>query len=386
MQNNLYLIIANAYPSSCSPNKAVFVKKFVESLLANYTSNLLMVVPRPIHRFFCRHKKINSNFIQKGGIIISPLYISFLPVSRFFPKRIGNCLMVLTYWLYFISVKFSIRKYKGRIKGGYAHFIFPSGLALSKISRDFGISSVVYSGESSFDNLALFYNKFIVNHLPNINLIYASNSYRRSELNRLGIWAKDKIHLQVNSTDLSLFFPRDRKKSRALLNINENIFVVAYLGAMNYRKGAFRLHEALKTVDGVKAMYIGEGDYTKVSDSAIFSGTLPQELIPTYLSSADIFCLPTLAEGSCNAVIEAIACGLPIITSEGEYMDDLVSNDISIRVNPMDIDQIRAAIVVLRDNTKLRKQFSDNCMRYRYKFDLISRTSIIFEAIQNANK
>ena len=91
----------------------------------------------------------------------------------------------------------------------------------------------------------------------------------------------------------------------------------------------------------------------------IHKGPLDHELIPQYMSCADIFVLPTQKEGCSNAVVEALAMGLPVISSDGPFNDDILDEHNSIRINPDDVDALTDAIRKLRDDKTLRKSMAD---------------------------
>jgi glycosyltransferase involved in cell wall biosynthesis len=91
------------------------------------------------------------------------------------------------------------------------------------------------------------------------------------------------------------------------------------------------------------------------------------------LSACDVFVLPTLIEGSCNALVEAMACGLPIVSSTGEFNDDVLDERMSIRIDPLDVAAIRAAIVRLRDDPGLRARMAAEALRRSQLFDVDDR-------------
>lgn len=82
-----------------------------------------------------------------------------------------------------------------------------------------------------------------------------------------------------------------------------------------------------------------------------------------YLNAADFFVLPTLAEGCCNAIIEALACGLPVISSNLPFNDDILDENNSIKINPMDIQALRESMTMLIEDELLRNRLSDGALR-----------------------
>ena len=75
-----------------------------------------------------------------------------------------------------------------------------------------------------------------------------------------------------------------------------------------------------------------------------------------------MFVLPTLAEGCCNAVVEAMACGLPIVSSNLPFNDDVLDENNSIRINPKNIDEIADALRLLSENAQLREKLSQGSL------------------------
>ena len=89
---------------------------------------------------------------------------------------------------------------------------------------------------------------------------------------------------------------------------------------------------------------------------------LQHNQIPDYLNMADIFVLPTLNEGCCNAIIEAMACGLPVISSNLPFNKDILDESNSILINPQNIEDIAKAIKLLKDNPLKRKELSKGAL------------------------
>lgn len=80
--------------------------------------------------------------------------------------------------------------------------------------------------------------------------------------------------------------------------------------------------------------------------------------VPVYMCCCNAFVLPTLAEGCCNAVIEATACGLPIISYDLPVNHDILNRENAILIDPNSVSEISDAIRTLKENESLREELS----------------------------
>ena len=104
--------------------------------------------------------------------------------------------------------------------------------------------------------------------------------------------------------------------------------------------------------------------------------------VPLYLNAADIFVLPTLQEGCCNAVIEAMACGLPVVSSNLPFNWDVLNRDNSIMVDPLNVEEIKQAIIKLRDNLQLRTSMNRAAIEKAKELTIQERAKKIITFIQ----
>ena len=81
------------------------------------------------------------------------------------------------------------------------------------------------------------------------------------------------------------------------------------------------------------------------------------------MNAADIFVLPTVAEGCCNAIVEAMACGLPVVSSDLPFNDDILNETNSIRIDPTNINQIAEAIKILKESIEMRQRLSAGALK-----------------------
>ena len=85
----------------------------------------------------------------------------------------------------------------------------------------------------------------------------------------------------------------------------------------------------------------------------IFTGYVDSADMPLLLSGADVFAFPSLHEGFGMPIVEAMACGCPVITGNCSAMPE-VAGDAGILVDPLSIDEITEALYKLTSNDTLR--------------------------------
>jgi teichuronic acid biosynthesis glycosyltransferase TuaC len=246
----------------------------------------------------------------------------------------------------------------------YAHFIIPSALSAVKIGRKYHKPVFFAYGDSSIEDIKNNFSlEYIRKQLETVSGVVAVSSKNRNELIGNNVVAADKIEVFLNAVDRSSFYVTDQSAARKELGMDPKDFIVAFIGHFNHRKGSKRLSEAIDKLEGVKSIFIGAGSEAPDCQGILFSGKLPHSKIVTYLNASDVFVLPTLAEGCCNAMIEAMACGLPIISSDLPFNDDILNASNSIRINPNDTDEIANAISLLQNSCEKRKELSCGALK-----------------------
>ena len=188
-----------------------------------------------------------------------------------------------------------------------------------------------------------------------------------------------------NAIDNKLFTVGDKNKARQELGISSEDFVVVFVGQFTIRKGTLRLDNALKSLadNSIKAIFIGTGNENPTYEGIVFKGRVPHDDLPKYLQASDIFVLPTLNEGCCNAIIEAMACGLPIISSDLAFNYDVLNPKNSILLDPNDISSITDAIRRLKDDNVMRTALSKESLVVARNLTLDKRADRILHFINS---
>ena len=219
--------------------------------------------------------------------------------------------------------------------------------------------------------------------LKNLDGIVCVSSNNKNLLIDNEIVSSDtRMDVFPNSVNSKKFYVMNKREIRKKLGFPENAYIVAYVGALTKNKGADRLNNALKKNDDTFSIFLGEGPVNLDCENILFSGKVANERVPEYLNAADVFVLPTLGEGCSNAIIEALACGLPVISSNLPFNDDILSNNNSIRINVQDEDAIAEAIRTLKDNEILRNNLSEGAQYTGSALDICKRAEKILQFME----
>ena len=89
-----------------------------------------------------------------------------------------------------------------------------------------------------------------------------------------------------------------------------------------------------------------------VRKNIVVTGAVPDELLPTLYANAEVFVLPSLQEGFGIPLIEAAACGIPIVTSNCSSMKEIVG-DAGVLVDPKNSEAIAEGIQEALQNKEL---------------------------------
>ncbi len=169
--------------------------------------------------------------------------------------------------------------------------------------------------------------------------------------------------------DTTAFAPRDRAHARAVLGLPQDSRVVLFASQSvdSPRKGITWLLEALQALRGVERLLLlsvgKETDAPAVDVPHQHLGSVGNDrLLSLVYSAADLFVIPSVQDNLPNTVLEAIACGTPVVGFDVGGIPDMVRPGITGElVPPGEVTQLGSTIARLLDDPTRRRALAASC-------------------------
>ncbi len=342
--------ITNKYPNRIEPNVIVFLQQLV-SAISGMGIKCTVICPIQINvypKLLVLPKKRTDHHMENEIEVYFPRYcgLGMTNILGYNPARI-------TTYFFEKAVERVLINLKDKPDYLYGHFVTPAGITCARLGKKYGIPAYFAYGEATFMTINAFGRANVKKELGNISGVVAVSGQNKEMIAEFVPEGITEVF--PNSIDKKVFYPRSREEARQKYGIAPNEFVVSFVGSFDERKGIDRLCKAVDRFNGtVKVICAGKGALIPKSSNCIFKKPVLHDELPLFFAASDIFVLPTRNEGCCNAIIEAMACGLPIVSSDKSFNDDVLDYSNSIRINSDSINQIYEAIKELKDNCALR--------------------------------
>jgi glycosyltransferase involved in cell wall biosynthesis len=239
----------------------------------------------------------------------------------------------------------------------FSIFLYPDGYAALQIAKKLSVPVVAMGIGSDIhsigDRLSAAYTRTVLQQSD--FLVTVSEDLRRMALT-MGA-SPDRSRAVVNGCDLSIFHVRDRAAARQHLNIDPAAQMVLYIGRLDVRKGLRELVEAAAKLHSTRPdlhIYIvGEGpDRPQIAQAAEALGASSYvHLMPPcqpddvalWMAAANAVTLPSYMEGCPNVVLEALACGRPVVATRVGGIPEIMSDACGRLIPPRDADALADA-------------------------------------------
>ena len=354
------VVFSTLFPNQAQPQAGLFIRE--RMFRVGRTLPLTVVAPVPWFPFQSVLRLIRPHFrpdvpaveVQQGVTVLHP---RFLSVPGLF-KRFDGVLLALGAWSALARLK-----REGRLDALDAHFGYPDGYAASLLARWLGCPfTVTLRGTETRHARTPALTGKLRAALERADRVFSVSASLLEIAAGLGI-SRDKLQVVGNGVDTAKFHPVDQAEARRALSIPAEAKVLVSVGGLTERKGFHRVIELLpalrREVPELLLLVIGgasaEGDWGPqlrqqvselgLEDCVRFLGTMPPEQLKQPLSAADVFVLATRNEGWANVFLEAMACRLPVVTTDVGGNREVVCRDDLGEVVPFgDAPALQAAL------------------------------------------
>ncbi len=228
------------------------------------------------------------------------------------------------------------------------------GLLLSKIFN----KKHIISTHAIYDNINT--SAILKYTLNNSNHILCLSKASAKQLISWGI-NPQKISVYKYWINLKIFKPIEKKVNK---------FSILFVGRLIEKKGIKILVNTAKLLPNIQFVFIGTGpltDYLKTIKikNILFLGKIENKKLPEFYSKYHVFCAPSLyEEGYGRVVMEAVACGSPVIASNRGGLPEALDNNVAILIKPTTTATLKKAILKMQ---KDYQKYQKKCRPYALK-------------------
>ncbi len=355
------LVFTTLFPHSGRPNAGLFIRE--RMFRVGRQLPLIVVSPQPWFPFQGLLQSIRPHFrpsaphheIQDGIEVFFPRFFS---VPGLF-KSFDGLFMAL-------GSLFLLRRLKQRFDFDLidAHFAYPDGYAAVLLGKWLQVPvTITLRGTEVPLSRIKGRRQLIIKALQLATRVFSVSASLKQHVVDMGI-AASKIRVVGNGVDTTKFQCVEKNEARNKLGLPLDIPVLISVGALVERKGFHRVIECLpdlcRQFPGLRYLIVGgagpEGDWSQqlrqqvaelgLEAHVTFLGSISPEDLKIPLSAADVFVLATRNEGWANVFLEAMACGLPVVTTDVGGNAEVVSSKELGMVVPFGMTkELRAALV-----------------------------------------
>ena len=317
-------VISHLYPTDLFPTKGKFIQDQFTLLNASDKVEPSLFVPTPYSiPFTKRWEKNNTELIEPSVKKKRVSYLSF-PQKRY-PSLIRNS----------ISKNILTSLHKQPIDLVHIHWLYPDGLVIPQLKKEGYKTILTIHGSDWYQNLSnpTLFNLLKESLLATDRILY-SGPKLKGDIENIFPEINEKSDVIYNTVDTALYKPVAKISQKSLkekLNWDTSKIHSLTVANIRHEKGIDLLIEAINNNESLKniAFHIVEeldsSDYSKKVSELIRKNPFknihlhpfvpPLDLIEFYQSS-DFYILPSRREGFNVSILEAAACGVPIVCSD----------------------------------------------------------------------
>jgi glycosyltransferase involved in cell wall biosynthesis len=234
------------------------------------------------------------------------------------------------------------------------------------------------------------------------HIITVSHYSRNEIINTYGIHP-DKISV-IYEPPRGEFRVMNRDECRSRIESKYRISgqFILYVGRLQARKNILRLVEAFAELShrGIeeKLVLVGRRDWLAervmsrvdelgLSGRVVCTGYVDWDDLPVFYNAAELFVFPSICEGFGAPVVEAMACGIPVVTSYGSSLEEVVDGA-AVLADPYSVRSIASGIEVLLSDRGLRNSLREKGLKRAADFTIdkkAAQTLSIYRKVHDFN-
>ncbi len=319
------LLFSSLYPSAVRPIHGIFVETRLRELIKTGQVQAKVVAPVPWFPFKAKRFGEYAQFAatphqeaRNGVDVYHPRYL-LLP-------KVG---MNLAPYAMALGALHTVRRLQ---REGFdpdlidAHYYYPDGVAAGLLAKWLGKPFVVTARGTDLNLIPQypFPRRLILETAAQASASIGVCQALMDTLGELGA-ERSKLHTLRNGVDLQRFVPEDRIQARQRLGLPVDEPYLLSVGHLIERKGHHIAIEALSHLPGVTLLIAGSGPEEGslkalakrlgVAERVRWVGVVPQTDLKWWYSAADVLALCSSREGWANVLLEAMACGTPVLAT-----------------------------------------------------------------------
>jgi teichuronic acid biosynthesis glycosyltransferase TuaC len=349
------LTFTSLYPSAAKPRHGIFVETRLRQLAAVADVDCRVIAPVPwfplesdVFGDYAQWARTPATETRHGIPIWHPRYAMVPKVGmRIQPAAIARAADRL------------LERFE---RGGWrpdlidAHYFYPDGVAAAQLAARFDVPLVITARGTDINLISRLEGprRDILRAAERAAAVVAVSEPLRDRCIEIGM-DPDKVVVLRNGVDLDVFRPLDRRVARAALRLADDGPLLLAVGNLVPEKRFELALAALALLPQARLLIVGEG---RERDALLRMATrlnlrervevrrpLPQHELATVYSAADVLLLPSQREGWPNVVLEALACGTPVVAADvGAVRQILAVPGIGAIADPREAAQWTAAL------------------------------------------